>query len=324
MGLIELEGEQKESYLESLVDALDLLGEQVPHSDVARVAEILRIASFGKDLPSLGMMEIDDASGLPCKGVLDILQAHKRFIEEEHQETLPLQGELIAAIKDRIYNNDFEFASDLVRLKECVFTDRLKHMAFTADRELIVTRGDMLDVGLRHHVLVRGYDLTKAGWLRYDIDIYKLHDKFLRPNIYFKERGDAVSAKPAFENMAGGMFGFNARYWFDAINKTPDLRVGKISVQHVAGFHTSLVCGDELKQVFAGHDDEQYALDFRHVEREDTDITMSDEFTPDYLIPGYQPELIVDQRRILVVSPGIADAAKRYAQSQSTNCVVYS
>jgi hypothetical protein len=346
MGIIAIQEAYKDLYLEQLVDALDVLADRVAQpgnvpsaaqNDIARTAAILRVASFGKDFPQLGLLEVDDASGLPCKSILDILQAHKKFIEEENQDSLPLQGQLVSLIQDSIFRNDFEFAADLQRLKECVFTDRLKSMAFTATRETLLSRGEPLDEGLRYSMTVRGYDLTKSGWLRYDLELYTPGDtmlsQVLRPNPYIRDRGGKIAAKPALGSMISRLFGFSGRRWFDEINATKRMRVGKIAVQHIKGFYAfmdgydaPLVCDEDFRAMMRKGN---FILDYAHVDRDDTDITMEDKFTEGDLeqeapLSDYGGNLIIDRYRVLTVSPELADGLRRFGKTRKETYVVLS
>ncbi|HIH24679.1 TPA: hypothetical protein HA251_06625 [Candidatus Woesearchaeota archaeon] len=318
-----LTGDEKASYFENLLQALDTAQEALP-GDAGRFAKILRIAEFGKDLPSLDRILIDSDTGLPVKHLFDVLSAHKKAIELEHPMSAEARIGLITRIKEDIYRNNFDFAEQLGNLKECLFSERLRNMDFRADVSIDVTAGPTLDKGVRRDVVVRGYDYVKGGIMRYDLQVYELSkgvvgglvNSVTGRHTFFSTHTGSPKPNKNLRSTVDDCFGSGAKRWFEAFGNNDFARVGSVRIQHIRGFYTNESTSDDHLADIA-RSNGGWILDIEMIEREDTDVTLCEDFTAEFLDPKYTPEIVTENRKYLITSDETRAAAREYARSRT-------
>jgi hypothetical protein len=320
MGFIALSGDDRGHYAESLLGALDRLENRLPSSDAAYFSSILRVADFGKDFAGLETIYVDEDSGLPSKKLFDVLEANKKIIERDSPNTMLLKEDILESIERRAFQNDFAFEAELDLLREYLFTERLREMNFSADYSITARAGPSIENGECIDVVVRGYDFLNAAWMRYNVRAYQKAQfvwqrKLSRTNLF--DTGKSVSPTKLFKEKLPMLFGAPPADWFALANATS--RMGFVQRAVIQSFYFDGVQGELAELV---KDSKEMILDALYVEREDTDLTLSEELEAEFFTPGYSPEIVETKRRFLIPSPGIAGKAREYALRQPYKCEV--
>ncbi len=337
MGVVTLQGECKDAYMRDLLSLLELGQDALTHSDLGYLASVYQIVDFGKELQSFDHLDVDEVSGLPKESVMTYLRTHQQCIERENPALLEQRQRIIAEVQDRMYRNEFAQIQDSLGIREALLTERLRDIAFFTGLDVAIAPGEPLDAGRRYEMTVRGYDLVKAAWVRYDLQLYKTEDALLRRNPYIADEQDStvvrswrslrggapgVQVRRPLHKMINDLFGLTADQWFKELNATQQLRVGKIRRQLLAGFYrpdlgTEADLSPLIKDVPGAA-----ILDLYETEREDTDVTLSDDFTAEFFDNQYAPELIIEERRRLLTTAPAAERLRAFAQRAPYRCEV--
>lgn len=307
-----LAGKEKDSYLERLIDALEVGESQIPGGDCGFYGSLLRIAAFGRELPELEILMVAE-NGMPGVKVLHTLLGHKKLIEQEQPEEAKA-NELIGRIQSSIYENNFSFTDDLRQLRRALFSARLRDLDFTGTRKLTLEEGEELEDGRKLNLVLRGYDVAESSWIRYDAHLYCPPKRLLSRNPYVTHWG-MLKPKERLETLMQHRFAQEPHEWIGATGK--HFYTGLVRKQSIIGFRGpgETPLQQELKE-------NEWVLEVDDLLYEDTDVTMQEPFDDSCLDGSHTPELLREHRRLLVTTPEVAPRLHGYAKHQPYNCEV--